>query len=187
MCGNYINHGAYKRGQLPHLLEEHQIDLVCMFATWPETYSYTLTETYMANVPVLSFKIGAVGDRIEKDKLGWTIPLNSGVKEISKKIEEISNDKKEYENKKNNFKEYEFKTIERMQNEYIKIYEENFENKNINVIQIDKINKLQKENSKHEYEQYINQYTHVINKYEKIRNTKAWKIAKKLKRILKGN
>ena len=183
---NYTNHGAYTRGELPKLLANNQIDLVCMFATWPETYSYTLTETYMAHVPVLSFKIGAVGDRIEKDNLGWTIPLNTSTKEIIKRIEEISNDRKEYEKKKNNFKQYEFKTIEKMQKEYIKIYEENLKNKESDIVKIDKIDKLQKENSKYEYEQYINQYTHIINKYEKIRNTKAWRIAKKIKGKLKG-
>ena len=66
---NYINHGAYKRGELPQLLIDNDIDLVCIFATWPETYSYTLTECYMAKIPVITFDIGAVGDRVKKDKL----------------------------------------------------------------------------------------------------------------------
>ena len=66
---NYINHRAYKRGELPQLLIDNDIDLVCIFATWPETYSYTLTECYMAKIPVITFDIGAVGDRVKKDKL----------------------------------------------------------------------------------------------------------------------
>ena len=64
---NYIFHGQYTRGELPQLLVDNDIDLVCIFATWPETYSYTLTESYMAKVPVLTFDIGAVGDRVKKD------------------------------------------------------------------------------------------------------------------------
>jgi len=67
--GNYINHGAYSREELPQLSIDNQIDLVCMFNICPETYSYTLTETYMARVPVLSYDIGAIGDRLKKDGL----------------------------------------------------------------------------------------------------------------------
>lgn len=66
---NYINHGPYKRGELPQLLVDNQIDLVCMFTIWPETYSYTLTETYMAHIPVLAYDIGAVAERLRKDNL----------------------------------------------------------------------------------------------------------------------
>lgn len=185
---NYINHGKYKRGELPQLLVNNQIDLVCMFATWPETYSYTLTETYMANVPVISFKIGAVGDRIQNDNLGWTIPLNTSTNEIIKKIEEISNNKKEYEKIKNNFQKYKFKLTEEMQNEYIKIYENNF-NKNYEntLVETNKVFKLQKQNVQKEYENYVNTYSHIVNKYNKIRATKMWKIAKKIKRKIKGN
>jgi len=186
--GNYINHGAYKRGELPQLLASNNIDLVCMFATWPETYSYTLTETYMANIPVISFKIGAVGDRLQKDDLGWTIPLNTPTNEIIKRIEEIANNKKEYESKKNNFKKYEFKTTEEMQNQYIQIYENNFKTNYENgFAQVDKVLKLQKQNTQFEYENYINIYSHIINRYNRIRATKIWQIAKKIKRKLRGN
>ena len=66
---NYYFHGSYKRGQLPTLLKENNIDLVCMFTIWPETYSYTLTESYMAEIPVLAYDIGAIADRLKHDKL----------------------------------------------------------------------------------------------------------------------
>lgn len=67
--GNYINHGAYKRGELPQLLVDNNIDLVFISTIVPETYCYTLTECYMAEVPILAFDIGAVGDRVVKDNL----------------------------------------------------------------------------------------------------------------------
>ncbi len=66
---NYTFHGSYRRGELPQLLREHQIDLVCLFPIWPETYSYTLTESYMAKIPVISFDIGAIAERLKRDKL----------------------------------------------------------------------------------------------------------------------
>ena len=50
----------------------------------------------MAHVPVLTFDIGAVGDRVKKDKLGWTIEFNSKTTKILEKISEISNNVEEY-------------------------------------------------------------------------------------------
>lgn len=180
---NYINHGSYKRGELPKLLLENNIDLVCMFTTWPETYSYTLTETYMAKVPVLSFDIGAVGDRIKKDNLGWTIKLGSSIKEIQSKINEISKNKEDYESKKNNFKEYKFKNIEKMQNEYETIYEVVKESDEL--ININNITLLQSKNYEYQYKNYVNKYNHVVNKYEKLRASIAWRVAKKVKAKLR--
>ena len=38
-----------------------------------------------------------------------------------------------------------------------------------------------------DFQQYQATYGHVICRYEKMRNTKLWKIAKKIKRKIKGN
>lgn len=66
---NYMYHGSYRRGELPQLLSDYQIDLVCLFPIWPETYSYTLTESYMAKIPVIAYNIGAIAERVKKDQL----------------------------------------------------------------------------------------------------------------------
>ncbi len=185
---NYINHGKYKRGELPQLLIDNNIDLVCIFATWPETYSYTLTECYMAQIPILTFDIGAVGDRVKQDDLGWVIDFDLNSENIIKKIKEISNNKKEYKIKKENFKKYKFKTIKDMQEYYKKLYnkildEKNIENKENDIYSFINYKKAAKDL---ELNQYQLSYGHVVHKYEKLRNTKMWKIAKKIKRKLKG-
>lgn len=64
-----IHHGEYQRKELPQKLVDNQIDLVCMFSVCPETYSYTLSETYMAKVPVLAYNLGAIADRIQQYNL----------------------------------------------------------------------------------------------------------------------
>ncbi len=66
---SYCYHGKYERKELPQELMDNQIDLVCMFSTCPETYSYTLSETFMAQIPVLAYDLGAIADRIKKDCL----------------------------------------------------------------------------------------------------------------------
>ena len=184
---NYINHGPYKRGELPQLLINNNIDLVCIFATWPETYSYTLTECYMAHVPVLTFDIGAVGDRVKKDGLGWTIEFNTKSSKILEKINEISNNNVEYKTKKANFAKYEFKTLEKMQEYYEELYK-NIKTENINKIaNIYQFMEYKTKTLEVDFQQYQALYGHVIYRYEKMRNTKIWKIAKKIKRKIKGN
>lgn len=180
---NYINHGPYKRGELPQLLVDNKIDLVCIFATWPETYSYTLTESYMAHVPILTFDIGAVGDRVKKDKLGWIIEFNTKTQKILEKIEEISNNKEEYKKIKDNFKKYNFKTLEEMQKYYENMYK--IKENESKLPDIYKFMNYRTKTKEEEFNQYQAAYGHIIYRYEKMRRTKIWGIAKKIKKIIR--
>lgn len=181
---NYYYHGEYKREELPKLLANNNIDIVCIFSTVPETYSYTLTEAFMAEIPVISFDIGAVGERIKKEKLGWTIGLDTETKEILNKIEQIVNNDKEYNKVKNNFKKYKFKTVEEMQKEYCKIYS-TVSDKEVKVANTYDLINYQKQNTSYQYQLYTNTYGHIVHRYEMIRASKLWKIAKKIKSKLK--
>ena len=183
---NYTNHGPYRRGELPQLLIDNNIDLVCIFATWPETYSYTLTECYMAHVPVLTFNIGAVGDRIKKDELGWTISFSTNSTKILEKIEEIRNNKEEYNNKKNNFKNYKFKTVTEMQNYYIELYNNVKIENTKSVADAYSFMEYRTKTREQDFDQYQALYGHVVYKYERLRNTKLWKISKKIKAKIKN-
>ncbi len=176
---NYINHGQYKRGELPQLLIDNDIDLVCIFAPWPETYSYTLTESYMAKVPILTFDIGAVGDRVKKDNLGWVIDFDVNSSKILEKIEEISNNNEEYKNKKDNFKTYKFKLLEEM----LKYYDNLYEHIEIKKQLADVYNFMNYRTKSKEFDfnEYQANYGHVVNKYEKLRSSLIWKVAKKVK------
>ena len=179
---NFINHGEYKRGELPQLLVDNQIDLVCIFATWPETYSYTLTETYMASVPIITFDIGAVGDRVKNDKLGWVIPFDENPSRILSRIETLSHNKKEYNEIKKNFEEYKFKNTQEMQQEYIQIYDKSKLSKEI--AKLSNIKNIEYKNMELMLKGFHFSYGHVIGKYEKIRSTILWRLAKKVKRKL---
>ena len=182
---NYINHGPYKRGELPGLLVDNNIDLVCIFATWPETYSYTLTECYMAQIPVLTFNIGAVGDRVEKDGLGWTIELSTDTSKILEKIQEISKNKEEYKKVKANFAKYKFKSIEEMQKYYEELYKKIEVKEENNVANVYMFMEYRGKTKELEFNQYQAQYGHIVHRYETMRRTKMWKIAKKIKSKLK--
>lgn len=131
---NYIYHGRYKRENLPKLLEENKINLVCNFSIWAETYSYTLTEEIASGVPVLSFDIGAVGERIKKNNYGYTMDVNSSISEIIEKINQIFENKEEYQNVISSIEKYKIKTVGEMSREYEVIY------KKQKLIQLDKKN-----------------------------------------------
>ena len=182
---NYINHGSYKRGELPQLLINNDIDLICIFATWPETYSYTLTECYMAQIPILTFNIGAVGDRVKEDKLGWILDFPSDSNKILEKISEIKENKEEYKNIVEKFKEYNFKNLKEMQDYYLKLYN-NIHNE-YKISDIYNFMNYRNKAKELEFNIYQSQYGHVVHKYEKMRSSKLWKIAKKVKSKLKGN
>lgn len=172
---NFINHGAYERGTLAEKIKEYKIDLVTIFAIWPETYSYTLTEVYMSKTPLLVYNIGAVGDRVSNDSLGWVMDINSNIDEIEKKINEIKQNKEEYKKIKSNFENYQYKSLEQMQKEYEEKYLLN-ELKN-GVIDLEEMEKFDIGTIREE----LTRYQFLINRYEKIRNSKPWKLAKKIK------
>lgn len=184
---NYIYHGKYNREELPNLLVKNNIKLVCIFSTIPETYSYTLTETFMAKIPVISFDIGAVAERIKKDNLGWVIDLNLKTNDIYREIDKILNNKELLEQKKNNFQKYNIKTTNQMQNEYEKIYKEHIKNEKTEIVNTYPIIEMQKKNQGYKVEVLEATYGKLIRTYEIIRSTLLWRIAKKIRRKINGN
>lgn len=119
---NYINHGQYKRSDLSKLLKDNNIHLVCNLSIWPETYSYTLTETIASGVPVLALDYGAVSERINKYHFGWILENDSTYSEIIEAIEKIKENKNDYSSKIDNINNYHIKTIGEMCDEYDDIY-----------------------------------------------------------------
>lgn len=127
---NYIYHGKYKREELPQLLADNNINLVCNLSIWPETYSYTLTETISCGVPVLSYNVGAVAERVEKYGFGWTVPLDTTTKDLGKFIVSLKNDQLGYEKVINDLNAYKIKTVDDMIEEYLPLYDIEYNHEN---------------------------------------------------------
>lgn len=170
---NFINHGKYKREELTNIISENNIDLICLFSIWPETYSYTLTEAISCGIPVISFDFGAIAERIKKYNLGYVIPLTNDTKLIQNELIKISKNKKEYNEKIKSINAYKIKTTKQMDDEYKKIYENNKINRENN-IDYDEIKKLIKESS-------IPFGNVTIQNYAWILDTLKWKIISRLK------
>ena len=115
--------GTYTRDTICELLKECQIDLICILSTSAETFCYTLSEAWLAGVPVLATDIGAVGERIRESGAGITVPLSAGAEEVLAQIEQLRMQPERYQNLKQALHPVPVRTVREMLEDYIKLYD----------------------------------------------------------------
>jgi len=71
--GTFTMHGPYDSRALPGLLDHYRVDLVAFPSVCPETYSFTLSESWASGRPVLVPPIGALADRVNAAGAGWVL------------------------------------------------------------------------------------------------------------------
>ncbi|MEP6702964.1 MAG: glycosyltransferase, partial [Betaproteobacteria bacterium] len=64
-------HGPYRPAEIPALLDHYRVRMTVFPSAGPETFSYTLTESFAAGRPALVPPIGALGDRVGASGGGW--------------------------------------------------------------------------------------------------------------------
>ncbi len=64
-------HGSYTARQLHALLDHYRIRLTVFPSAGPESFSYTLSESWALGRPVLAPPIGALGERVAGSGAGW--------------------------------------------------------------------------------------------------------------------
>lgn len=70
--------GAYRPEELPRLVLEEDIDLFLLPSVWPETFSYTAEEIMKLGMPVVTFRLGAPAERVEKYEKGLILETEKG-------------------------------------------------------------------------------------------------------------
>lgn len=122
---NLIKHGRYERTEIEAKLNEYNIDLVCVLSIWPETYSYTISESVIAQIPILTMDIGALGERIRNYDCGWLLPYNATGNEILEAIKAIQKNPEDYRSKEEKLEQVNLPTkLDRgklYENEYLKV------------------------------------------------------------------
>lgn len=188
---NVVKHGPYRREKLSDLLAKNEIDLICLFSIWPETYSYTLTESWLQDIPVLVSPMGALKERVEKVGGGWVtkdLELNS----IFESLDYILNiNQDEWNQVIKNIQDYNFKNKASMVNEYISIYTKYFKNTtSSNQPEIKKFTNSEILNSTYYFvpdtdkvskELYINKLNEVQQELDLIKSTVGWKVLNKIR------
>jgi glycosyltransferase involved in cell wall biosynthesis len=69
-----ISTGIYKREQVLDLIKSHHLDVMVIASRGAETYSFTLSETWMAGVPVIVGPLGAPAERVASSGAGLVAP-----------------------------------------------------------------------------------------------------------------
>ena len=202
---NFINHGEYERVELPKLLSGAKIDLVCNFSLSFETYAYVVDEVAACGVPTLAFDYGASAERIKQNGLGWVMDYTDDPKVILAEIKKILNDSESYGKILDTINRYKIKSVKEMVGEYENIYKNYLVSKKLDYSLL-KDGMIQSNiiasclyNVKH-YDEEVLQYLtnrkvdaimmpyierihdleYMQNEYEKIINSKRWRIMEKV-------
>ena len=66
--------GRYDNADLPGLIARHAPDLIWFPASWPETYSFTLSAAIASGRPIMAPRIGAFPERLAGRPRSWLVP-----------------------------------------------------------------------------------------------------------------
>lgn len=119
---NVYKTGWYRRENVRAILQQNQIDLVCILPICPETFCYTLSEAELAGIPVLATELGALRDRLRQDQTGWLIGPGATAKEVLGTIDEIFADQARYAQVCSNVASFHHRTIGEMCEDYAQLY-----------------------------------------------------------------
>lgn len=119
---NVIKTGWYCREDVMQILNQNQIDLVCILPICPETFCYTASEAHVAGIPILATDIGALGERLRQDQIGWLVSHSASAREILGRIDEIFEDREQLAQMRKCVLETPHKTIAQMAEEYRQLY-----------------------------------------------------------------
>ncbi len=63
--------GAYKMNELPSLIKKNEIGAILFTSIWPETFSYVISEIMRMNIPIVTIKLGAQGEKVANYTKGY--------------------------------------------------------------------------------------------------------------------
>lgn len=129
---NFYNMGPYNREALPFLMEENEIDLVCILSICAETFCYTLSEAVAAGVPVLVTDLGALGERVRNMGCGWVVSADASGDDVLQRIISLRENEEDYQSKLDNVRKLKLKTNKEMCQEYSRIYQTVFSERDRN-------------------------------------------------------
>lgn len=119
---NITKLGWYRQENVEAMLQQYQIDLVCILSLCAETFCYTLSEAQLAGVPCLVTDIGALGERMHKDKTGWLVRTDISAKELLETIDSIFEEEK-YSEMRDRVKAFKHNSVEYMVKIYSDLYD----------------------------------------------------------------
>lgn len=160
--------GRYEHENLSEILKKLEIDLIVLISIWPETFSYTLSESWNAGIPVVVGPLGAPADRVRTHQGGWVADDLSS-KAVFEKIKWISKNPLEYSEKIKSIKNIKLKNLNEMKNNYLDKYLFKFKTQKDNIFE-NMIYSSFFEESKSYMDFYNNQHRNNINHIDNLEN-----------------
>ena len=74
-----VFHGVYARDNIVDMLCSSGVEIALFMSVCPETFSFTLSESYIAGVPPIVPNLGALAERVKQSGLGWIIEPHSAI------------------------------------------------------------------------------------------------------------
>lgn len=66
--------GLYSREHIGDILREQKVQVAVFTHNWPETFGYTLSEAWAAEIPVIVPPFGGPAERVRANGGGWVLP-----------------------------------------------------------------------------------------------------------------
>lgn len=114
-------HGHYERKKITNLLKNLDPDVVLQLSVFPETYSFTLSEAWLAGLPVIGAPLGAVAERIHRHG-GGLVVQNLSVQSVLDALERIRDRGEHYQELLRDVRNIRMKSVEEMKQDYERVY-----------------------------------------------------------------
>lgn len=85
-----IYHGKYTREDFVEKVKSINPSFSIIFSIWPETFCHTLTESWASGIPIITFGMGAVGERVKRFDGGWIISKELSPVDMYKEVLSIA-------------------------------------------------------------------------------------------------
>lgn len=118
---NMLKLGRYEQSRIISLLREQGIDILLILSTWPETFSYTLSEAFKAEIPVIVTDLGATRERVEASGGGWVVDYRQP-QQVLKLLGRLKQDRQEIDAKKALLAKLPKSTLAEMERHYTNAY-----------------------------------------------------------------
>ena len=112
--------GGYSRSSISKILNKNEIDLVLIPSIYPETYSYTLSESAVSGIPVVARKIGALSERVNQMNCGW---LFQNMRELTELVLRLERNKQLIAKKRTQIDTSSVISVGKMASECVGLYE----------------------------------------------------------------
>jgi Glycosyltransferase Family 4 len=87
--GRLYVHGAFAGDEAPQLLEAYGAQLVLFPGAVRESFSYALSDAWLAGVPALVPPVGALGERVARHGGGWLLPADFDARGVAAELRSL--------------------------------------------------------------------------------------------------